>query len=359
MRGWPQFDATQREWLLTLAVLVGAFVVARLIAYVAGRLVARAGRRAGSGFDGRLVQALVRTLTYALFLIGAYAVLQALPAPDAWQRRLDDALFVTGLLLFTAAALRGFGLFIAWYGDPARPGAADGPAREFGPLFSKAGRVLIVLLATLSVFHHFQVNVASLVISLGVGSLAVGLAAQDTLANMFAGFTLLLDRPFHIGDRVVLASGETGDVLAIGIRATRIRTVDENVLVVPNSVLVKERLTNRSQPTRHVVCRLELGVAYDADLARARQILCDAALAVPQVDPERPLSALVTRFGDSAVHLLLSFQARDYLDQGLALSAVHEEIHRRLAEAHIEIPYPVRRILREDGAQASPAPSEV
>ncbi len=351
-------DPLLRERLLTLLVLVGAFATAWLVAFVAGRLVARAGRRAGTGFDARLVQALVRTLTYALFVACASLVVRSLPAPVAWQRRLDDGLFVAGLLLFTAVLLRGYGLFIAWYVDPARPGVLDGPAREFGPLFSKAGKVVIVLAAGVAALHHFHVNVGSLMVSLGVGSLAVGLAAQDTLANMFAGFTLMLDRPFHIGDRIVLSSGETGDVEAIGMRATRIRTLDENLLVVPNSLLVKERLTNRSRPTRHVVCRVEVGVAYDADLARVKRILCESALASAHVDPERPVAALVTRFGDSAVNLLLAFQARDYLEQGLAISGVHEEVHRRLAEAGIEIPYPVRRILRED-APAPPTSSEV
>lgn len=354
MRRWLQADPLLREWLATLIVLAGAFAAARLVAHVAGRLVARAGRRAGTGFDSRLVQALVRTLTYALFVAGAYALLQSVRAPEAWARRLDDGLFVAGLLLFTAAALRGYGLFIAWYTDPARPGVQDGPAHEFGPLFSKTGKVLIVLFASVAALHHFHVNVGSLVISLGVGSLAVGLAAQDTLANMFAGFTLMLDRPFHIGDRIALSSGESGDVEAIGMRATRIRTLDENVLVVPNSLLVKERLTNRSRPTRHVVCRVEVSVAYGTDLERARGILTAAALASPHVDAERPVTALVTRFGDSAVNLLLAFQARDYLEQALAVSTVHQELQRRLAEAGIEIPYPVRRILREDAP-----PSEV
>jgi small-conductance mechanosensitive channel len=360
----PRFlpaNPEMRDWLVSLAVLAGAYVAARVIAWASGRLLTRAAKRAGGAFDLRLVKALVGPLTYALFLVGAYAALHRLPAPDAWLKRLDDALFVAGLLLLTAAALRGYALIMAWYTDPARPGVMEGPAHEFGPLFGKAGKVLIVLLAVIAVFQHFHVNVASLVISLGVGSLAVGLAAQDTLANMIAGFTLMLDRPFRIGDRVALSSGEVGDVEAIGIRATRIRTLDETVLVVPNSLLVKERLINRSRPTRHITCRVELGVAYGSDLERAKAVLREAALGSPHVDPERPITALVTRFGDSAVVLLLVFQARDYLEQGLAVSSVHEELYRRLAEAGIEIPYPVRRIVGEGGppSPARAAQSEV
>jgi small-conductance mechanosensitive channel len=99
------------------------------------------------------------------------------------------------------------------------------------------------------------VNVSSLVVSLGVGSLAIGLAAQETLSNMFAGFTLMLDRPFQAGERIRLASGEVGDVLAIGMRATRIKTLDETILVVPNNILVRERLVNMSRPALHLTTR--------------------------------------------------------------------------------------------------------
>lgn len=354
MRGWLPADPALRDWLTSVAALGAAYLAARLLAALAGRLLARVVRRASGHFDLRLVGALVGPLTYALFLAIATAALRRLPARDAWLAQLDDALFVAGVVLFGAVALRGFTLLMAWYTDPQRPGVLEGPAHEFGPLFSKAGKIMIMLAAALTVFQHFQVNLGSLVISLGVGSLAVGLAAQDTLANMIAGFTLILDRPFRIGDRVALASGEVGDVEAIGMRATRIRTVDETVLVVPNSVLVKERLINRSQPTRHITCRVEVGVAYGCDLARAQDVLREAALASPHVDPQRPVTALVTRFADSAVNLLLVFQARDYLEQGLAVSSVHVELYRRLDEAGIERPNPARCIV---AAPPSPAAS--
>jgi small-conductance mechanosensitive channel len=155
----------------------------------------------------------------------------------------------------------------------------------------------------------------------------------------------MLDRPFRIGDRIQLASGEIGDVEAIGMRATRIRTLDQTLLVVPNGTLVKERLVNQSRPTRAITTRLELGVAYGSDLALVRSAMEQAALAVPYVDPGQPPLVLVTKFGEFSITCRLVFHSRDYAEKDLAVSAVHEEIDRRFREAGIEIPYPTRRVI--------------
>lgn len=346
-----------REVLISLAILAAAYVAARLLSAALGWLLRRAVQRSASTLDDRLLAALGQPVTYALFLTGAYLAIHRLPLHDRYLDRLDAVLFVLGVFLSAVALLRGFTILLAWFTRESRF-ANGGPAAEFGPLFNKTGRVVIILLAVITLLQHFGVNVASLVVSLGVGSLAVGLAAQDTLANMFAGFTLMLDRPFRLGDRIQLATGELGDVEAIGIRATRIRTVDETTLVVPNSLLVKERLVNLASPTRHITVRLEVGVAYGTDLATAKAILAEAALAAPQVERERAPVVLVTRFGDSAVQLLLIFWARDYLERGLALSAVHEEVYRRFVEAGIEIPFPVRRMIHEGAEPALRQASE-
>jgi small-conductance mechanosensitive channel len=142
------------------------------------------------------------------------------------------------------------------------------------------------------------------------------------------------------------------------MRATRIRTVDETILVVPNSALVKERLVNQSRPGRHVTTRVEVAVAYGSDLAQVREILLAAAHGSELVDPQADPVVLVVRFGEHAVQLRLVFWARDYLTQGLASSQVLEAIYRRFAAAGIQIPYPTRRIIQE-GAAASSASAEV
>jgi small-conductance mechanosensitive channel len=269
-------------------------------------------------------------------------------------QRLDLVVFVLGVVLLALALARSYSIVLDWAVSrrPADSMAALG--REFSPLFNRLGQVFIALVALSIVLQRFGVNPASLVVSLGVGSLAVGLAAQDTLSNMFAGFTLMLDRPFRAGDRIRLATGEWGDVEAIGMRATLIRTGDETLLIVPNSLLVKERVVNLSRPTRGITSRVEVGVAYGSDLARVKRLLKEAALESPKVDAARAPVVLVTKFGEFAVNCVVIFWALDYLEQGLALSEVHEAVYRRLAQEGIEIPFPTRRILQQAAGAEAP-----
>lgn len=347
-------DPRLRELAVSGIILLGSYLGARFLSYVMGRMLSRAARRTAAALDDRLIKALKRPVTYALFLVGAYAALHRLPGQDRWTDRLDDVLYALAVVVVGLALTRAYGILLAWYQTESPRGAGEVLTAEFGPLLSKLGKALIGLLAVIAVLQHFGVNVQSLVVSLGVGSLAVGLAAQDTLANMFAGFTLLLDRPFKIDDRIQLSTGETGDVEAIGIRSSRIRTLDETILVVPNSLLTKERLVNLTRPARQITTRIDVGVAYGSDLGKVKRILVDSALASARVDAERPPVALVTRFGDFGVQWRLVFWARDYLEQGLATSEVHEQIYLRLAEAGIEIPYPTPRLISPAAPREAP-----
>jgi MscS family membrane protein len=335
------------ETLISIAIVAGSYLAARTLSYLFGKVFSRLAARTASSLDDRLVSALKRPVTYALFLVGAYVAVHRLPLEPRWIHRLDRGLFVGGALLLTLGLSRAYGILLDWYTTESKRAAGGTLAAEFGPLFSKIGKVFITVIAAITVLQHFGVNVASLVVSLGVGSLAVGLAAQDTLSNMFAGFTLMLDRPFRVGDRIQLATGEVGDVETIGMRATRIRTPDDTLLVVPNSLLIKERLVNLSQPSRLITTKVDVAVAYGSDLEQVKRLLTEAALASSRVLPERPPSVLVNRLGEYAISLQVVFWARDYLEQGQARSEVQEEIYRRLKQAGIEIPLPTSRVLHQ------------
>jgi len=352
-------DPRLQEVLVSLALLLGAYIAARLASFVLGRALGAAAARTSSGLDDALLAGLKRPVTYILFLVGASLALERVPAPHSWLLRAHEMLVVLGILLVALALLRTWRAVLDWYA--ARPHLADSGSlvQEFAPLFGKLGSLFIGLVAAIAILQRVGVNVESLVVSLGVGSLAIGLAAQDTLANMFAGFVLMLDRPFRIGERIKLGSGEVGDVVAIGMRATRIRTPDETLLIVPNSVLVKDKVVNQSQPSRQITTRVEVAVSYGTDLAKAKRVLAEAAQASEYVMRDPAPVVLVTRFGEYAVGMQLVFSARDYLEQGLAQSAVHEEIDRRFRGEGIEIALPIRRVIQDAAAQTAEGGSDL
>jgi MscS family membrane protein len=344
------------DLLASLAILIGSYVAARVTSLVVANLFRKGAARTATSLDDRLVASLTRSITYAVVLVGTYVAVHRLPIQDAWIHRIDNWIFALAVVAAALTLARVYRTVLHWYTFEKGP-MAEGLATEFEPLLSKIGNLLIVIIATITLLQHFGVNVQSLVVSLGVGSLAVGLAAQDTLSNMFAGFTLMLDRPFRIGDRVQLNTGEVGDVITIGMRATRIKTPAETVLIVPNALLVKERLINLSQPTHHLTTRVEVAVVYGSDIDVVKKILREAALHSPQVDPARAPVVLVTRVADFSVGFAVIFWVNDYAEQGLASSDVHEEIYRRLLEEGIEIAVPTQRVIPETPANAQAPPN--
>ena len=336
-------DQSPRAALLgSVGILVLSYVAAKLAALVLGKIVARG--RGGTETRYRLADALDGPVTSLLFLIGVWIAVHRAPLSERNENRLETALFVLAVVVVAMAAIRAFRIFVSWYSGRPNIAAGEDLAREFVPLFGTLGTVFIAVMAVIAVLNRFGVDVTSLVVSLGVGSLAIGLAAQDTLSNMFAGFTLMLDRPFRAGERIQLASGEVGDVEEIGLRATVIKTPDDTMLVVPNSLLVKERLVNLSRPTRHLTTRLEIGVAHGSDVERVKSVLREAVLEAPHVDRDREPVVQIARFGDFAVHFLVVFWTTDFLQQAAARTAVAEAAYRGLAAAGVAMPQvPVAR----------------
>jgi MscS family membrane protein len=289
-----------------------------VLAWVLGPLATRALRRLGSRRGAALGQELERTagrpLRLLLLLIALSWVVSLAPLPEGWGTALGAAIFVLAVLVATRLAMRvGAALLHAWLASAAAGPERDRAQKEYLPIASSVTTVALALTAAIVVAHHFGHDVTSLVAALGIGSLAIGLAAQPTLSNMIAGFTLLVDRPFRPGDRVRLASGELGEVMEIGIRSTRILLEDANLLIVPNAELANSRVVNFAYPTQGGRGEVRVRVAW----ARAEEVLSwalEAARAQPDVlaDPAPAVAvvALVEQEAELAVRFHVIDQAR-------------------------------------------------
>jgi small-conductance mechanosensitive channel len=227
---------------------------------------------------------------------------------------------------------------INWYLDRISAEGGTSLKMTLGPLTNKVVDILIGLVAVIVVLDHFGINIGSLLVSLGVGSLAVALAAQDTLANMIAGFVILVDRPFRVGDRIELASGEVGDVKEIGLRSTRMLNFDNNMIIVPNADLVKGRIVNYAFPLKPMRVLLKFDVAYGTEPAKVRQILTGLASAAPGILPDPAPQVFLTGLSDASVQFTLVARASEYGEQYNAETLLREQAYLAFMKEGIAAP---------------------
>ncbi|HUY13014.1 MAG TPA: mechanosensitive ion channel family protein [Terriglobia bacterium] len=212
-------------------------------------------------------------------------------------------------------------------------------------------RLLFAILATVIILENLGIHLTAVWTTLGVGSVAVALALQETLSNFFAGLYLLADRPLNSGDYVKVDSGFEGYVLQVGWRATSIRTLQNTVVFVPNSSLAKATLVNYSLPDERIAISIKVGVAYGTDPAKVETELLDIAqqagrdgldgfLALPE-----PSVRLIPGFGDSTLDFTLNVSVRRFVDQYLVQSELRKRIIDRFTKEGIEMPFPTRTLL--------------
>lgn len=208
------------------------------------------------------------------------------------------------------------------------------------PLVNRIVTIVIIAFTAIVVLEHFGQSVTSLLTILGAGSLALGLAAQDTISNMISGFIIMMDRPFRVGDRIKIPSGEAGDVFEIGLRSTKILDFDNNVLIVPNNELVKTKIINYGYPDAAVRVTIDVSVAYGADVEEVKKILLTIARTHPDVLQDPAPEAFLMKLGEYGLHFSLFCRVADFTKQFPTAEQIRVQVYTALKKAQIEIPYP-------------------
>ena len=311
--------------LFVLGVTVAA-------AFIAGAISSRwAHQRTGestSERNERTILRLRRAFILLVVAIGAYLAVEMAPLPERLAGWLAGASFVVGALICARLVIHLVALLLTSSVTHVGGNERARLEREYVPLAEKATSLAVTFIVIIVVAKHFGKDVTSLVAALGVGSLAIGLAAQQTLGNMIAGFVLLVDRPFRPGDRVRLASGEVGEVQLIGVRSTRIRLVDGNVLTVPNAELANTRVVTYNVLTAR--SEVKLTVALGSDVDRVAALL--AAVAGEDARLRTP-SVRVTNVSPHGIELTVVFDTGSAAE---ALQAEHDLRRRALVRLQAE-----------------------
>lgn len=339
-----------KELLISLLIILVFYLASKLAKILLDRVGKRLHTLTKGEFDGRIIDRINPPVQAVINCGGLYLAISRLPMPERVKMILAGALFVVNMIIVANIVYRVMDEMLARYG---RRIAGDEMSRQLIPLVQKLCSIFLISTALIITMKHFNYDILSLVTALGVGSLAIGLAAKDTLANMISGFTLMLDRPFRIGDTIQLG-GQTGDVVDIGLRSTKIKGGDNTYLIIPNSVLCNSTITNQAFPDSRGMGTVKIGVAYGTEVETAKALLESIAQSVPGVLKDPAPKAFFTSFGDSALNLQLNFWTEHYQDLFATTDRVNGAILSGIQQTGITIPYPTRTVFFEKDAQHAP-----
>lgn len=323
--------------LIILVFLFLAVLVDRLITGVISRVVARTQ----TTLDDRLISIMHRPIFTTVAMVGLIIATVQLDLPQFLLLATIGVIKTLLVLVWLTFGLRLSSIML---------GAMKGQEDRFQfvqqttePLLKNAVAVLMFVAATYTILIAWDVNVTGLVASAGILGLALSFAAQDTIANLFAGVAILADRPYQIGDFIIIDSGERGQVTHIGLRSTRMLTRDDVEVSIPNSVMGNAKIVNEAGgPPQRYRIRTSVGVAYGSNIDKVMDVLRDVAKNQPEVHLDPEPRVRFRSFGESSLDFDLLCWIEQPADRGRVAHELNCAIYKQFEAAGVSIPFPQR-----------------
>jgi len=326
-----------------LAIFVAIF----MIGWAVRQLVLKALRawtsRTGSRAGLVLAEALSGPILIWAAILALHVGLQSSSLPGKFTDWGARTLFVLWIVSLTMMCMRIARDSIRFYGSQVTG------ALPVATLTQNLAQIAVVILGVLILLGHFKFSITPMLTALGVGGLAVALALQDTLSNLFGGFYVAVAGQVRLGDYIKLNTGEEGYVTDIAWRSTTIRSLGNSMIIVPNAKLAQAIVTNYCLPEKRVSAMVEVRVSYDCDPDHIERVLLEIVAAGAREIPDMlaepaPSVAFDPGFGDSALGFTLNYQVAEFASQFRVRHELRKRIFRRFREEGIRIPFPARAV---------------
>src|SRR5579875_1252220 len=333
-----------------LAVVGVGYLCRRLLLKALASWSAKTGSRAGH----ILTEALRGPMVIWIFILAVHLSIQSSELPAHFTQWTVEPLRVLFVLSLTLMCMRFAGDLVR-YSSAQIPGAVP-----VTTLTQTLAQLFVLIVGVLIILNQLNISITPILTALGVGGLAVALALQDTLANLFSGFYVTVAGQVRLGDYIKMDTGPEGYVSDITWRSTTIRTLGNNLIIVPNSKLAQAIVTNYHLPDKRMPVSLQVNVSYEADPARVKQALLEIAAEVAREVPgmlsdPAPSVSWDPGMAESWVGVSLNYSVAEFASQFNVRNELRKRIFERFQREGIPVPYPARSVYlhdRVDGAAA-------
>lgn len=336
--------------LLPLIIAIAGLLIGILFQKIIISRIARVAAKTKWKGDNIIIAAIKGPIVFWFLAIGIYVSLQFLSLSPNLANILQKVLLILIILSITLVLAR----IVAGFVQMSTSGVKG--ALPSTTIFTNLTKIFILVIGVLIILQTLGISITPLITAFGIGGLAVALALQDTLANLFAGIHILISKQVRIGDYVRLETGEKGYVTDIKWRNTTIRMLPNNTVVVPNSKLASIIVTNYYLPEQELAVLIQVGVSYDSDLEKAERVTIEVAEEVMKevsggIPEFKPFIRYHT-FDDFSINFTVILRAKEFVDNYLIKHEFIKRLHKRYKEEGIVIPFPIRTVyMRESEIQ--------
>jgi len=340
-----------QEWGIALLWAIGGVVFGKILYRWFSSRMRKLAEKSASKLDDMIVDKVEEPLALGVVLLGFWFGYDHLHFGESTDQFMEHVFSIAVAVDVTWMAARLLDSVLGNALTNASEKSDSVMMSQIAPILRKTMRSTVWVLGVLMAMNNAGYDVGALLAGVGIGGLAMGLAAKDFVANIFGGITVFIDKPFVVGDRVQLDSVD-GVVLEIGIRSTRVKTLAGRIVTIPNHKFTESVVENiTAEPARKI--RIDLGLTYDTSPERIEEAIAIVREIVEKhTDTENENIIWLSGFGDFSLTVSAIYYVRKAADVSLTPGAVNLEILRRFNEAGLEFAFPTQTLIHQGATES-------
>ena len=337
------YENTIGQWSIAFLIVLGSVVISRVFYWIVNRIVQRYTKKTKNKLDDILIKKLKEPLLFAIIIVGFWYAIRYLNFTPEFDALIGKAYYLLVSFNIAWIVVRLVDAIAYVYLKPMVDKSENDLDDRLLPIFTKGLKISVWIMAIIVGLNNAGYDVAALIAGLGLGGLAIAMAAKDTIANLFGGFTIITDKPFTLSDRIQV-KGFDGNVQEIGIRSTRIKTFDGRDVIIPNATIANDVVVNVStEPHRRVI--LNLGMTYDTNhnaMEIAMVILKEIVAENDNLEEKTIIS--FNKFNDFSLNILFIYYIIKGRDIMQTQTDMNLEILKRFNAEKLEFAFPTQTI---------------
>ncbi|MGM0466271.1 MAG: mechanosensitive ion channel family protein [Acidobacteriota bacterium] len=328
-------------YLRFVLIIVLTVIAAWLARIILKKLLKPLTKKTNTKIDDLIVKNLGSMIFYVIIAIGLKVSLSYVSLESIYYHSAVETFLIIVITLLIIKVVND--LATHWKEDWAAKTASTADDRLI-PLIEKIIKVIILALAVIFIFDSWEIDISPLLATAGIAGIALSLAVKDSLANVLGGLQLVLDKTFKVGDKIKLESGELGVIFDIGLRSTKLRTYDNEVIYIPNGYLANAKIKNYTVPDLKLRVNVEFGVAYGSDTDKVREVVVNILKKMDKVleNPEPAVEFL--NMSDFSLDFIARAWVENYIDAYSMKLNMTDEIYKALNREGISIPFPTHTV---------------